>query len=496
MRALTVLCTFVVLTLLTGNRFLLASEATAQAGTKTVLRAKTGFAAVYDEWTGFGFNARSYASVAGTILESSASIGFSADGHHIDIPHAKFSSDVDRVRFDSPTRAPTADITFAPIGNVSVSSVGSVYAADAYAEWSLKSNSTGLQFDTVNINETRTISVPSAGYGIQHLTWAGIIVYSNSSGANATVDVDAKLEMWSPEPGVSVKLQSQLTPQDVLRDSIGVSVADGVIRAEFTPRYGLTLAEAARIVGVKEFNWINTFTHHYGDPVSHREWVISGVDTLLAKVDLEVDQTSGELRSASGLFTVDEIVSAAVSLDPVIDGTRNMYVGTYQTADGDWRYVTAPQWGSDTHPYYLNLQSTAPPSEIPSIMTVDEYRTDRSLFFEDAPTVPAISLREGDYTQFATQLVGVTWTGETVTWAGLGTEFWWKSDRTYSETGDVFDIMYLSSRSRDVPPIESGGIFDVVVAVPEPNTASLTLVGAAVGIVLIISRARPHASAS
>ena len=278
--------------------------------------------------------------------------------------------------------------------------------------------------------------------------------------------------LGGPNAGVTDAFVSKygIACEDVVQNAVHAEASGGVIKISFTPRFGLTLNEAAKVCDCEGFNWLSTIKN----PDRWRQWRLSGETPFaeqIIKSDLSV-LSDGKLSSS--LWEISELGSAPL-IDPIIDGTHNMYVVTTEVAPGVWLYGPVPQPGSDSQVYYLNLESSA----LPHPPTTTEYSDDRTLLFKDEPKDPVWAYTN-EYAQFVTQLVGMGKDGIPISWSKIGTNVAWKSNGVTA--GDIF---YFSTRPGEGPALIAGGVFDVSLdsAVPEPRSSVLfgVLAGATFG---------------
>jgi hypothetical protein len=213
---------------------------------------------------------------------------------------------------------------------------------------------------------------------------------------------------WGPDPRARLLLSlgpAQLTPaqQTILRGRVSVRVGpDGdSVEGRFSPGGGLSLAEAARRLGVARFNWLQQITSLPGfwqvtcDP--------SGVPLGLP------------------LF------------DPIPSGSRHYRI-TSGRDGSSLEIVTCAAPG----------QADCPDEAIPFFANGAELQrqTDTgSLRFRDRPGVPRSFLPPGARMGFTTRLVGIRPDGTLVTWQQLGTNFRWSSDRALDDgRGGILEL--------------------------------------------------------
>lgn len=219
---------------------------------------------------------------------------------------------------------------------------------------------------------------------------------------------EQELCRWGPDSRARLMLSlgpAQLTPaqQAILRGRVSVWVgADGdSVEGRFSPGGDLSLAEAARRLGVARFNWLQQITSLPGS------WQVicdpSGVPLGLPLFD--------PIPSASRQYRV-------VSVE---DGSSLVI-------------VTCPGPG----------HADCPDEAIPFFADGAELQrqTDTgSLRFRDRPGVPRTFLPPGARMGFTTRLVGVRPDGTLVTWQQLGTNFSWSTDRALDDSrGRILEL--------------------------------------------------------
>jgi hypothetical protein len=280
----------------------------------------------------------------------------------------------------------------------------------------------------------------------------------------------------------------ELLAQEILKNSVSVQVDGGRIRAQFTPKFGLSLQEAAEQCGVVGFNWVQTVV----PPASWTSWTadlqgglvpVIGVDAVGTPFTANYDVFPPELTPLD---------SQPLPLtDPILNGNAHSYFFVVKDFDGHYQRILTPQRGADGAPYYLNLFEDAPGRRL----TLDEFTTDRTLFFEDVPTLGEGYLLDGESVAFRTSLVGMKADGTYIVWNDLGTNINWQTNRTHLLINGV-DAFYFDAREADVPPSVSGGIFDVRLdtSVPEPTSVA-QLIGALILCLAAPQRARSRTQA-
>jgi hypothetical protein len=205
---------------------------------------------------------------------------------------------------------------------------------------------------------------------------------------------------WGSDPRARMLLSlgpAELTPAQaaILRGRVAVRVGpDGnSVEGRFTPGGGLTLAEAARRLGVARFNWLQQITS------LPEFWQVS------------CDPSGVPL--ALPLF------------DPIPSASRRYRI-TDRRDGSTLEIVTCAGPG----------QPDCPDEAVPFYATGAELQrhTDgTSLRFRDRPGVPRSFLPPGARMGFTTRLVGIRPDGSLVIWQQLGTNFRWASDRALDD---------------------------------------------------------------
>lgn len=240
-------------------------------------------------------------------------------------------------------------------------------------------------------------------------------------------------------------LKGALSTPRVTREVVGGGNRD-VIRADFTPKYVLSLGQAATVCGVHHFNFRNTIIDLPG------AWEV---------------EDKGVLVKASGFG-----VPAPGLLDPL---------------PGGGRFYTDPRL------MYGPIEITYGPSfddNNPSYFDDDAVDTSgRLLQFVDTPSKPADALRYDatEYQRFFTELVGVDANGNIIAsyfTSAIVAGFFWKNDQT-TAGGGIYDSTLFDP---GLEPAISGGIFDVVV--PEPSAAHLATVAILGSLCMLCTRKR------
>jgi len=205
---------------------------------------------------------------------------------------------------------------------------------------------------------------------------------------------------WGPDPRARLLLAlgpAELTPAQaaILRGRVNVRMgADGnSVEGRFSPGGGLSLAEAARRLGVARFNWLQQITS------LPESWQVS------------CDPTGVPL--ALPLF------------DPIPSGSRHYRI-TNRRDGSSLEIVSCAGPG----------QPDCPDEAIPFFATGAELQrhTDGAMLrFRDRPGVPRSFLPAGARMGFTTRLVGVRPDGSLVIWQQLGTNFRWATDRALDD---------------------------------------------------------------
>ncbi|MEX2172616.1 MAG: hypothetical protein WD851_25075 [Pirellulales bacterium] len=266
---------------------------------------------------------------------------------------------------------------------------------------------------------------------------------------------------------------SQYTCEDVLKGSVDAKILEGSkeIEATFTPK-GVTLKEAAHICDCERFEWVQHFQPSRGTAL----WTVQG-DFANRDPKLRVDQNTGQLFAGVGFTVISEDDSGSDTqyIDPIINGSMNRYARTSKDVNGQWNIGITPQPWSDSLPF------ADWPVPIPSDGT--------TLKFEDAPkSTPTAFKDANDFTQFHTQLVGVTGTSTYKTFGpGWDTNFRWKHNVTYDGVSQITDLDFYSTRIGTGPIATGGKLFDLTFdSVPEPSTAYLLVLGFFMGLQILM----------
>ncbi len=214
----------------------------------------------------------------------------------------------------------------------------------------------------------------------------------------ATIEQD--LCRWGPDPRARLLLSlgpAQLTSDQavILRGRVSVRVgADGdSVEGRFSPGGGLTLAEAARRLGVVRFNWLQQIT------------------SLPASWQVTCDPSG--LPLGLPLF------------DPIPSASRHYRI-TNGRDGSSLEIVTCAAPG----------QPDCPDEAIPFFADgaeLQRHTDSRSLRFRDRPGVPRSFLPPGARMGFTTRLVGIRPDGTLVTWQQLGTNIRWSTDRALDD---------------------------------------------------------------
>ncbi|MCY2952998.1 MAG: hypothetical protein NTU53_13635 [Planctomycetota bacterium] len=263
--------------------------------------------------------------------------------------------------------------------------------------------------------EQRTsASVPIAldrtgGHHTQHIPLALILRNAPSDTRYITLAVDP--DNIVAEPDESNNVVSHRLGQEVLANSVTKRLTDRNTRIEliFTPNFGLTLNDAAEIVGVDHFNWLSFIT--------------SIPSTWIYRV---YDSTGSLLRSVEVPIT-DPVVGVGLEY--------RIYLGP----DKEERTLIK-QYPPDNAPFYWNEGGPdyeAAASQYPN-----------SLPFDDQPYRHPTYYGPGDFMGFTTLLAGVQNDGmHYVTWPdALKTNFTWKTNYT-GDTGGIFDDQFSNEPS-------------------------------------------------
>jgi len=243
---------------------------------------------------------------------------------------------------------------------------------------------------------------------------------------------------------------------DILANSIHVSIVGSPqITAMFMPAEGssppaenqpaqgaLSLVQAEAILGINHFNWIQ----HYVMPSYEHEYLYYG--TLLQR----------------------ELVSPIIDPDDVSGNQSNLTL--YSVIAG--RDATFHELSTDSWPYYWDE-----PSELQDKGQLPSGSSNPSaLFFEDTPMQPDDFLKPSDSWSFTTELAGVT-AGPTYSEIPLALTpfFSWYSNAVYDHIKFPYPysgggVFMKSTDSTILPPLLSGGVFDVQVGLEQATSLS------------------------
>jgi hypothetical protein len=205
---------------------------------------------------------------------------------------------------------------------------------------------------------------------------------------------------WGPDPRARLLLSlgpAQLTPAQasILRGRVAVRVGpDGTsVEGRFMPGGGLSLAEAARRLGLARFNWLQQIT------------------SLPDFWQVTCDPSGVPL--ALPLF------------DPIPSASRHYRI-TDRRDGSSLEIVTCARPG----------QPDCPDDAIPFFAAGAELQrhTDGAVLrFRDRPGVPRSFLPPGARMGFTTRLVGIRPDGSLVVWQQLGTNVRWATDRALDD---------------------------------------------------------------
>lgn len=256
--------------------------------------------------------------------------------------------------------------------------------------------------------------------------------------------------------------------------------------AEFKPKNGVTLKQAANALGFDHFNWEQKITH------IPPGWTIQLVDlggNLIATADVKANGDVVGLRDTNGTLL-------SPVLDPALNSATSYY--RYVRSDGATSTVGLVAGAKDNKPYLLgedsslstlsgNLYYQGPGAPMTTNGVPKAANVAQTLNFSDVPHLAAIDVEVsrnmlgggansralGIYFGLQTSLVGVATDGSEVQLPdGLGLNFSWKTDNV---TALVTSQWYLPDDGT-ISTSLSGGVFDVVTdrtPVPVPGTVWL-----------------------
>jgi hypothetical protein len=255
-----------------------------------------------------------------------------------------------------------------------------------------------------------------------------------------------------------------LSVDQILSGSVTVTTNGPDISATFRPNNSLSLAEAASEIGFD-----------LGLPsgeLDHFNWV----QTIIAKPSyLQYSILPGNTPTPQAI------------LDPILNSSLNSYLVTNTNLGKSMTVTYDPTWFGDGQVPYWN----EPIGSLPTLPDGVNVTTVDALNFEDSPYLPPGWLNPGDFKGYETQLVGVNSTGKLVrTFAGYGTTFFWDTD-TIRASQQVF----ASLDDGTLPPLISGGVFNVQTDSAAPEPATFTLLGISMAwMVAYCWRRRRHSS--
>jgi hypothetical protein len=221
----------------------------------------------------------------------------------------------------------------------------------------------------------------------------------------------------------------------------------GEIDATFRPAGGaLSLAQAAKLLGVDHFNWLQTITQK---PAQWAIWRIAANDPPVILAQDRKD-LSGD----------DNIVPPLIDPNNVPGSDIDFYYNGKH-------HIIKPDGAYDSFPFYFNepLQSDAVPlSAIQDTSTL--FFNDAARFGEKNSLVTPFG--RGQYVGFSTELVGVSSIVSPVHFPSTPTEFTWRTNATFSAGGGVlgYDYTRTFDDAGKLPALTSGGVYNLQIGFP------------------------------
>jgi hypothetical protein len=297
----------------------------------------------------------------------------------------------------------------------------------------------------LHVSADRLQNIPSGANGANNdLTLFAVVdapVPGNVNGNVIESDQTNDVEDLSADPESIVG--PVITPRNGRVRSVEALESGPRIDATFRPAGGaLTLAQAATIVGVDHFNWVQTITA----VPNHWTWVRSGPNQTVVVF-------------FAGGFNYTTLYDPDIG-SPGVSEVRTSPFGQFEPI------IT--QDPPDNYVYYFN-DLDAVNSETAG-HRLQDYTTTFQLEFNDTPEFTVGDYNSGESMSFLTQLAGVRAgfpAGITpVVWNGVQSNFTWKSDAVKLAGGTGGGITfgdYTKTFGNDpgLPPIVAGGVFDL-----------------------------------
>jgi ELWxxDGT repeat protein len=216
-------------------------------------------------------------------------------------------------------------------------------------------------------------------------------------------------------------------------------VSGPIIEATFRPAGGaLTLSQAAAILGVDHFNWL--------------QWIIDapfGVSFARLNADNSVNTT---------LPTPDPLQPETALIDP--DNHGPLKLGIKPPESNTYNPVGSPDGPMDHQVYYFNEPLVLDPGGL-DLINPDPF----TLFFRDAARFQRGNYALGGAFIFRTELVGVPSAagGDPIQFGSPGITIHWATDAAHDGSGGVGAVEYTRSMDmqQTLPAIVSGGIRSV-----------------------------------
>ncbi len=308
-------------------------------------------------------------------------------------------------------------------------------------------------------DQTYTIHVPSSQLGDPPKGSAGLMAALDPPGGETQdrpVLISADSDTTQTFATDATSILEPFLSNGTKVDPVDVEVdpdTPAEIDATFRPAAGaLSLTQAAQLLGVDHFNWLQTW---YEKPDS---WTV--------------------YRSESGshaLLAPSVVGSGVSSMPPLPDPDTHPDADIeVQYAPGAPNGIVAKDGNTDSYPYYFNEPLAFDPAGIDAIEGVDVLR------FNDSPRFSPIEDEFGNvyqpygpdqYVGFSTILAGVNNddTYSAKTFPGTQTGFSWQTDATFAGGGiDGLQYLRVFNPGSSVPPVTSGGVLGVQVFTENP----------------------------